>query len=341
MPTRCWDDGHQRKWPAVEQATEKGQKMIESNAYFAIDHDEPVDVSVLVGRVSTEDSDRVLETIAAFAEGAEGLRYEIVIVDRLNDELSVSLARDYPTVLHIPCASSLSLPEMRTIAFEASQGAIVAVTEDHCVPAPSWLRIVRDAFRNGEPATVALGGSVINGVTDTGFDWATFLCEYSFFSPPVVEGPTRVLPGMNIAYRRDVLESVPRSVLTSGFWETTLHTKLIEAGGVLRSLNALQMYHCKRFSSSLFFRQRFIYSQYYAGLRFSSAGGVKRLIAALTSLALPPILLWRMQRSARSKGLSKEFVAALPALSILVVIWALGESIGALVGPRNALARIE
>ena len=315
--------------------------MVESDGNLAVDRGEPVDVSVLLGRVSTEDTDRVLETIAAFAEGAEGLRYEIVIVDRLNDTLSASLARDYPTVIHITCSNSLSLPEMRTIAFEASHGAIVAVTEDHCVPAPGWLRIVHDTFRDGEPSTVALGGSVINGVTDTGFDWATFLCEYSFFSPPVAEGPTPVLPGMNIAYRRDALESVPRSVLTSGFWETTLHSKLVEAGGVLRSLNALEMYHCKRFSISLFFRQRFIYSQYYAGLRFGSAGAVKRLMAALASLALPPILLWRMQRSARSKGLSREFVAALPALSMLVVVWALGESIGALVGPRNALARIE
>lgn len=315
--------------------------MVESDGNCAFDRIEPIDISVLLGRVSTEDTDRVLETIAAFAEGADGVRYEIVIVDRLNDALSARLARDYPRVLHICCCNSLSLPEMRTIAFEASRGAIVAVTEDHCVPAPGWLRIVYDAFRNGDPSTVALGGSVINGITDTGFDWATFLCEYSFFSPPVAEGPTLILPGMNIAYRRDVLESVPRSVLTSGFWETTLHTRLVEAGGVLRSSNAVQMYHCKRFSISLFARQRFIYSQYYAGLRFGNEGAAKRLVAALASLALPPILLWRMQRSARSKGLSREFVAALPALVMLVVIWALGESVGALVGPRDALARIE
>lgn len=300
-----------------------------------------IEISVIIGRVSTEDSDRILETVAGFAAGADGIGYEIVIVDRINDELSQRLSRDYPEVIHIACQSHLSLPEMRTLAFEASSGRIVAVTEDHCVPAAGWLRLALETFASGGETLVAIGGAVVNGVKDTGLDWATFLCEYSYFSPPVIEGVTPILPGMNVAYRRRVLEAASRSTLTSGFWETTLHDKLVADGGTLRSLNALVMYHCKRFSFGLFARQRFIYSRYYAGLRSQSSGLAGRLAMSIAALALPPLLLWRVFTAARAKQLSSEFRAALPSLATLVVVWAVGESVGALSGPGSALARIE
>ena len=45
--------------------------------------------------------------------------------------------------------------------------------------------------------------------------------------------------------------------------------------------------------------------------------------------------------AARAKGLGRELYAAFPWLAMLVVIWAVGESIGALLGPGDALARIE
>ena len=136
---------------------------------------------------------------------------------------------------------------MRTLAFEASTAPIVAVTEDHCVPAPGWARTLKTAFDEGGPELVAVGGTVVNGVTDRGLDWATYLCEYSFFSPPVVEGDSAVLPGMNVAYRRSALEGVPRDLLTSGFWETT----------VIRSCSRKAGAFCRSTSSSCCTRSGF------------------------------------------------------------------------------------
>lgn len=298
-------------------------------------------VSVVLGRVSTEDGDRVLETIAALQPEIAGGACEIVIADRIRDAVSQRIARDYPEVRLIPCPPDMTLPEMRTRAFEASSGDIVGVTEDHCVPGPGWVATVTRAFADGPPSLAAVGGSVVNGVTDSGLDWATFLCEYSFFSPPVAEGRGDVLPGMNVAYRRSLLEAAPRQKLTSGFWETTLHPDLLAAGGEFKSLNSLPMYHKKRFSWRLFAAQRFVYSRYYAGTRFRDAGLAKRAAAAAASLLLPPILLWRMVKAVRAKGLERELRSALPWLAMLVVIWAVGESVGALLGPGDALARIE
>lgn len=297
--------------------------------------------SVILGRVSTEDADRVLETIAALQPDVAGGPCEIVVADRIKDAISDQIASDYPQVRLIPCDPDISLPEMRTRAYEASSGEIVAVTEDHCVPSPGWVGKIQRAFANAPPSLSAVGGSVVNGVTDTGLDWATFLCEYSFFSPPVVEGRTDILPGMNIAYRRSVLDAAPRQRLSEGFWETTLHSHLLANGGKFRSLNELIMFHKKRFSWRLFASQRFVYSRYYAGCRLRYATRTKRVMMAGASLLLPPILLWRMVTSARRKGLNRELRSAFPWLAMLVVIWAAGESVGALLGPGDALARIE
>jgi hypothetical protein len=298
-------------------------------------------IAVILGRVSTEDTDRVIETIEALDPKVSGEPCEIVIADRLQDGLTARIRRDYPQVRLIDCPPEMSLPEMRTLAFEASTAPIVAVTEDHCVPTPGWAKTITTAFDQGGTDLVAVGGSVVNGVADTGLDWATYLCEYSFFSPPVAEGESAILPGMNVAYRRSALESVPRELLTSGFWETTVHPLLLDRRGRFLSLNELVMLHKKRFSWGLFATQRFIYSRYYAGRRFGDAALPKRAVASLASLALPPLLLVRAVQAARRKGLGREMWRASPHLLAFYCIWAVGESVGALRGPGKALAMIE
>ena len=298
-------------------------------------------LSVVLGRVSTEDGDRVLETIAALDPQAGGAPCEIVIADRLQDAISERIRKEHPHVKLVPCPRGMTLPEMRLLAFDETTGSIVAVTEDHCVPSPGWSKRVLEAFAEGGDEVLAVGGSVVNGVCDRGLDWATFICEYSFFSPPVVEGRTKDLPGMNVAYRRSVLEAADRERLRSGFWETTLHPDLVAGGPTFLSKNELAMFHKKKFSWRLFASQRFVYSRYYAGLRFQNAGIVKRLAAGAASLLLPPILIYRMTRAVAAKGLQREYARAFPSLSTFIVIWALGESYGAIFGPGDALARIE
>ena len=95
-------------------------------------------LSVVLGRVSTEDGDRVLETIAALDPEYSGAPCEIVISDRLQDAISERIKEEHPHVRLVACPPDMSLPEMRLRAFDATTGSIVAVTEDHCVPGPGW-----------------------------------------------------------------------------------------------------------------------------------------------------------------------------------------------------------
>lgn len=297
-------------------------------------------ISVLIGLVSTEDRARILETLAALEDGQDGHTCEVVLVDRRPDDgVAAEIRRRHPSVLLLRAKATASLPQMRTLALDHSSGDIVAVTEDHCVPASGWLASIAAAMR--DPTVVAVGGPVENGVRDTSFDWATFLCEYSAFSPPAPEGDTDLLPGMNVAYRRAALSALPRERLLEGFWETTVHGRIRDGGCRFTSRNDMRMFHCKKFTVGLFFRQRFIYSRYFAALRFGRGAVAARAAATAASLILPPVLLWRMIRACSRKGLRSEMLRALPVLAALTIVWSAGEMWGYMFGEGTALSEIE
>ncbi len=298
--------------------------------------------SILIGMVSTEDSDRILEALDILRKQAGSQTYEVIIGDRRDDEVGKKIDDGYPEVTRMACPANMSLPELRTLALDRATGRYIIVTEDHCVPSENWLESISHAFSEAPENVVAVGGCVENGVSDTALDWATFLCEYSYFLDPVEEGDTTVLPGMNVAYKREIFPGLDRNLLTSGFWETTVHPVLIEKGLKFYSTNKIRLFHCKKFSFGLFARQRYIYSRYYAGLRFGKGQLLKRIVAFGATVLLPPLLLIRSRKQIRQKNrLEKEYKSAMPILLVFYVIWAYGEMAGYLLGTGDALARIE
>ena len=220
-------------------------------------------VSVVICLVSTEDCDRIFETLESLSSKQRSYACEVVVADRRNDRISAAIAERFPDAHLVQCAPGTTLPELRTIALERSTGDIVAV-------------------------------------------------------------------------------SVPRDTFTRGFWETTVHPLLLQHGGRFFSRNAIKMYHCKKFSLSLFASQRYIYSRYFGGIRFARNQWLRRWAAAAASLFLPALLLRRMWVQATgAKRLNREFMAAMPTLLLFIVIYSVGEMVGYLFGPGDALAKIE
>lgn len=298
--------------------------------------------SILIGMVSTEDAGRVLQTLDALRSQQGSHTYEVVIGDRRHDSVSSRIREHYPEVKLFSAAADTSLPILRADALAQASGTYIIVTEDHCVPSLNWLDSFAKAFEAAPGNCVAVGGCVENGVYDTALDWATFFCEYSFFLNPVVEGETSVLPGMNVAYRKEAFSEIDRKILIEGFWETTLHPILLQKGYTLYSTNQIELFHSKKFSLALFLKQRFIYSRYYAGLRFKPAQRLHRLFACGATVLLPPLLFYRMIRQIRLKRrLRKELLQASPYLALFILVWAVGEMWGYAFGSANALQEIE
>jgi len=301
----------------------------------------PPTFSVLIGLVGTVERERILETLAALRAQRGAPTWETILADRRNDEVSDRIRREFPEAHLLPCEAATPLPELRARALDRARGRWIVVTEDHCVPGPDWLACIASAFAEAPPGTAAVGGCVENGVRDTPFHHATFLCEYASLLPPVAEGVVGDLPGMNVAYTRTALASIEPHLLRESFWETAVHQRFRDDGLRLVSRNAIVVVHSKRFNFPLFARQRYLYSRNYAGRRFHRRARFRRFAACAGSAVLPVVLLARIVRSVRAKRDDLPLVAAMPWLAVFVLIWAWGEAVGYAFGPGNALAQIE
>src|SRR5260370_25457275 len=147
---------------------------------------------------------------------------------------------------------------------------------------------------------------------------------------------------MNVAYHRSAITELDRAILRRGFWERTVHPLLAQKGFVLYMNDEIRILHKKKFSFRLFAHQRFLYSRYYAGLRFSQVQLAARWAMCGLTLALPPLLLIRIVRNLTSKKhLLPQLARALPLITVFVLIGVCGEVVGYTLGPGDALSRIE
>jgi glycosyltransferase involved in cell wall biosynthesis len=300
---------------------------------------EPIEISVLIARASRQDPRRIEQTLNSLRAQRCDCAFEVIVVDRIDDDLSAALRRADARWRWITVSRDSTLPQMRSSALQAARGRIVVVTEDHCVAAPDWLQRVQEAFVR-EPAAVAVGGCVVNGLVDSAFDWATYLCEYAAFAPPLAADAPLV--GTNTAYLRERLVAQSPHALVDGFWESTVHPALQRAGHKLLSNDQMRVSHCKRFTLRGFINQRCIYSRHYAGSRFAPDSWTQRMAAALLSPLLPALLAVRLARVALSKpDLIRPSLRAAPYLLLFYLVWACGEMVGYAVGPGDSLRKIE
>jgi glycosyl transferase family 2 len=280
--------------------------------------------------------------LAALDRQTGGVSFEVLVADRRQDGTAERVRRTHPLVRVITAGAGATLPDLRTLALDHARGRYILVTEDHVVPPPGWVSGLVGALEAAPPRVIGAGGPVDNVMRARAVDWAAFLCEYSAYLPPVSAGEVDDVPGMNIAYRREVLTAIDRADLTRGFWESTVHAHWLALGHKFLRLPEIVMQHRKNFGFFYFLSQRFHYSRYYAGERFGSGGGARRLIYAGGSVLLPPMLLIRIARNAWAKPSYRgPLVRSLPAIGAFVVAWAVGEGIGYLFGPGGSLHAIE
>lgn len=170
---------------------------------------------------------------------------EVLVADRVGNEVTGRLSRDYAWVSVIPVELDHrpSVPELRRAGARTASGEIVAVIEEHCVAPDHWLDAITSSFEEGD---AALGGPILDDDYPRIRDWVVYFSEYNNYLPPWPDGEERyVLNGANIAYRRDMLLAHD-DVLDSGYWEVVLHP-LLARDGRFRSIPAMGAHHTGTF----------------------------------------------------------------------------------------------
>ena len=262
---------------------------------------------------------------------------EVVVVDRLGEQVRHWVETDYPGTVLIRVPHDTTIPEMRAKAFEVVTSDAVAVIEDHVLVPDDWARRLLDALEAG--ADVA-AGPIENSAVDTQVDWAAFLCEYSACLPPLEGGESDWLPGNNTVYRRALLEKY-KPVIDQHKWENALHDAMKADGIKLIVLPDLVVGHKMHYTFGLYLSQRYHYARSYAGARVKGESLPKRLATGAAAFALPPLLFYRTVSRIRAKGRHLEKLwPSIPMLMAFVTSWGMGEVVGYWFGPGKSLAKV-
>ena len=111
----------------------------------------------------------------------------------------------------------LSLPgrsvfQLRLAAYHASQGEVVAITEDHVYVDPDWVENVIAVHRR-HPDAGAVGGAVFNHTDQKLVDWAAFFLTQGPFMPPLANGVAERISGpANVSYKKRVIDRLTTEV---------------------------------------------------------------------------------------------------------------------------------
>jgi glycosyltransferase involved in cell wall biosynthesis len=263
--------------------------------------------------------------------------FEVIVVDCRGPENVARLRQGFPDVHFVQLDHRETVPQLRRIGVEQAKGEIVAVIEEHCVAADNWLATLCAAF---SPGYVAVGGPIeFRGGRLR--DWVTYFIEYNSYLPPWPEGDAYKLADANVGYRRQVLISNLEQ-LSTGYWEATLHYKLLSEGARFRSVPGMIVYHRGPFDYGYYLRQRYLFSRAFAGARRGTLSPAKRAVYLLAAPAIPFVLLARTAARVFAKKCHVgKFLLCLPLIVPAMVIYVIGEWMGYGFGPGRALMEVE
>ena len=131
-------------------------------------------------------------------------RIEVVIVTTSRDELELDAKALEPfggyQVVEVGPIRALNYP--RRAGIVAARAPIVALTEDHCFPAPDWAEAL---LRAHQGLWAAVGPAVALANPQRYRAWTNYLLQYGPWVQPTKGGEISDLPGHNSSYKRELL----------------------------------------------------------------------------------------------------------------------------------------
>jgi hypothetical protein len=236
-----------------------------------------------------------------------------------------------------------SIFQLRYRTYRAARGELIASTEDHVHVPADWATRMIDAHRRN-PEAAAIGGSILNGATDTIMDWASFLVVQGAFAAPMRSGQTKRLVGVaNVSYKRSALEAsleASHGHEGMGAMDALDQRDLARDGAILLNDDTIRVSHVQ----PLGFRGTTVI-HFHAG-RTVSGFRRKRMdpiqvARILAAPFIPPIRYVLTTARLARKGYGSLLVRCAPAMLWLFYMQGVGQTLGYLAGegdsPRKVL----
>ena len=307
-----------------------------------------ISLSILIAVVSGKEILR--RCLAALQPQLDPADMEIIVpYDRWSRDVG-DLAVDFPEVRfhsvddlgaafsdRIPSHAHRLYDRRRAVGLALARGRLIAMTEDHAVPAPDWCRQIVAAH---EQPYAVIGGTIENGV-DRPMNWALYYCDFGRYGSPLPCGEAEYASDVNLAYKRRALEAT-RDVWRDAYHETNVHWTLRSRGEVV-FLDPRMVVREHRPSIRLgqAYRERIEWGRVFAETRVAECGVRRCLLYAAGTPVLPVLLLIRVARHMSRQGRSAaQMLKTLPLAMCLLTGWALGELLGYIAGPPSPVATL-
>lgn len=220
----------------------------------------------------------------------------------------------------------------RAAGLRQCRGRIIAMTEDHALPAADWCCAILDVHR---AAHAVIGGAIDNGADRT-LNWAQYYCDFGRYGPPLAAGEAEYVSDVNVSYKRDALFAA-RDVWEREYHETTVHWTLRDRGYTLwLNPRLVVSQHRPPMAFARALCERFEWGRVFAETRAGRCGIVKRVLLALGMPLLPFLLTARVIGHMRRQGrFARQWFGVVPMVWLLQTGWSLGEFAGT-VAPQQA-----
>lgn len=265
---------------------------------------------------------------------------EIIVADSSTDHTPDLISSKFTDVRLLQFQEPLTISQLRGRGIASARGQIIAVLDPYSMVTDDWLsELLR--IHSVRPNLI-IGGTVelYGAASASVFSWATYINEYGMFMSPVREGETKILPGSNISYKREVLfeDSNPRF---PEFWKTFVNGSVEEQNSPLWLAPSIVVCLNKPISFGDYWRTRFHHGRCFAGMRNASAGSGERVFRAITAPGIPFVLLWRWSKIywAKRRYRSK-LLTTLPFQILLFGNWAFGELVGYCTGSGQSCDKL-
>jgi GT2 family glycosyltransferase len=285
---------------------------------------------------------RAAPCLASLAAQGLGERLEVLLVD-----LGPEGAAPVPGA-GSPQVRVLKLPKETTFAAARARGAaeanapVVAFLEEHTTVRPGWAGAVLAA--HGDPGVSGVGWGIVGANPGVGKADVVGLLSYGLFEPPVPEGDTRLLPGHNASFRRDVLRSYGEELPRLLACDLVFHERMLREGHRFVLAKGAVMEHLNETSYSSIALGIELFYRIYAPLRAKEGrwGPGRRALYVLATPVIPIYSLFLAVRRHRKThpGHARLLLRNAPFVYAVQLRAAWGQALGLLFGPGDAEARM-
>ncbi len=225
----------------------------------------------------------------------------------------------------------------RTAGIRAARAKVVALSEDHCFPAPTWAEAI--LARHREPWS-GVGAAFVNGNPQSVVSWANFIIEYGEWADPAAGGEARHIPGHNSSYKRAALLEHGAALAEILEAESAMQWQMASRGHRFYLEPRARVHHVNfsLFGPSL--SLRFWGGRLFAANRARSWGIARRALYCLASPLIPALRLARALKTRARLESAPPLLTLMPALVVLLIVDGCGEMIGYAAGAGSAMPRL-